>query len=203
MATALPILLLGGAALLMMGGKKKTKPTHDDDDDLEDDLEEEEDSDDVVEEPQVSQLLVGPSQAQKCSAFIEAVWTEPGEGEAAIKSLVIEETVLPEMQAAAKQKRKEKGEDLTSGFSNTLVMIGFNMIAPDCGWVLTGDGWRYADNQPFEGKILDVYEGLNQVALSVVEWANTPQKAGLAEAVAPLPDPQPEEPGGLKFDMGG
>ena len=201
MANALPILLLGGAALLMMGGKKKTRPAEDSDD--ADDFEDSDDVDDVVEEPQVSQLLVGPSQAQKCSAFIEAVWTEPGEGEAAIKTLVIEETVLPEMQAAAKQKRKEKGEDLTSDFNHSLVMIGLNMIAPDCGWVLTGDGWRYADNQPFEGKVLDVYEGLNQIALSVIEWANTPQKAGLAEAVAGLPDPKPEEPGGLKFDVGG
>ena len=169
------------------------------------DSEDSDDSDDVGEMPegaQVSQLLVEPSQAQKCNAFIEAVWTEPGEGEAAIKSLVIEETVLPEMRAAAKQKRKEKGSDLDSGFANSLVMIGFNQVAPDCGWVLTGDGWRYADNQAFEGKILDVYEGLHEIALSVVEWANTPQKAGLAGAVAGPPDPKPEEPGGMKFDQG-
>jgi len=195
MANQLPILLLGGAALLMMGGKKKKSPA-------EEEPEDDDAGDDAGDDPPVSQLLVEPSQAQKCNSFIEAVWTEPGEGEAAIKSLVIEESVLPEMRAAAKQKRKEKGSDLDSGFANTLVMIGFNEIAPDCGWVLTGDGWRYADNQAFEGKILDVYEGLHQIALSVVEWANTPQKAGLAGVVAEPPAPKPEAPPALGFDQG-
>jgi len=199
MANPLPILLLGGAALLMMGGKKKTKPVEEE---PEDDGADDDAGDDAGDDPPVSQLLVEPSQAQKCNSFIEAVWTEPGEGEAAIKSLVIEESVLPEMRAAAKQKRKEKGSDLDSGFANTLVMIGFNEIAPDCGWVLTGDGWRYADNQAFEGKILDVYEGLHQIALSVVEWANTPQKAGLAGVVAEPPAPKPEAPPALGFDQG-
>jgi len=199
MPNALPILLLGGAALMMMGGKKKPKANGEDPG-------EDSDSDDAVESPeghQTSTLLVAPTQAQKCNEFIDAVWVEPAEGAAAIKSLVIEETVLPEMQAAAKQKRKDKGQDLTSDFTHSLVMIGLNLIAPDCGWVLTGDGWRYADNQAFEGKVLDVYESLNQVAAEVIEAANNPQKASLGFAEAGPPDPKPEEPGGMKFDVGG
>jgi hypothetical protein len=159
---------------MMMGGKKKAKPKAEVEDD-----DEGFGSGAPPEEGQVSTLLVAPTQAQKCNEFIDAVWVEPGEGEAAIKSLVIEETVLPEMKAAAKQKRKDKG-----------------------GWVLTGDGWRYADGQAFEGKVLDVYEGLNQIALTVIEEANQPEKASLGFAEAGLPDPKPEEGPALGFDEG-
>jgi len=201
MANALPILLLGGAALLMMGGKKKGK-SREEDEDAGEEVGGFEDSVDTDEGPQVSTLLVEPSMAQKCNAFIDAIWVEPAEGEAPIKSLVIEETVLPEMRAAAKQKRKEKGSDLAAEFSHSLVMIGLNLIAPDCGWVLTGDGWRYADNQAFEGKVLDVYEGLNEIALSVIDWANTPQKAGLTSQEAPPPGPKPADPDPMKFGIG-
>jgi hypothetical protein len=182
---------------MMMGGKKKAKPKAEVEDD-----DEGFGSGAPPEEGQVSTLLVAPTQAQKCNEFIDAVWVEPGEGEAAIKSLVIEETVLPEMKAAAKQKRKDKGQDLTSDFVHSLVMIGLNLIAPDCGWVLTGDGWRYADGQAFEGKVLDVYEGLNQIALTVIEEANQPEKASLGFAEAGLPDPKPEEGPALGFDEG-
>lgn len=190
MPNALPILLLGGAAIMMMGGKKKKKPA------------EEEFEDEVVEEIPTATFLAEETMLMRCNKFINAAWTEPGPGEAAIKGLVVEETILPEMMAAAKQKREEKGEKLSTDFSNTLVMIGLNSIAPDCGWVLTGDGWRYANGSAFEGKVLDVYNSMKQIALEVINSVNNPAAETLTLGGQP-PPPKPEEPGGLKFDIGG
>lgn len=194
MPNALPILLLGGAALMMMGGKKKKKPAES--------SEEESYPEESIPEEEIptSTLLAGESMLDRCNKFIDAVWVEPEPGSAAIKDLVVEETVIPEMTAAAKQKRKEKGEDLSEDFSNTLVMIGLNSIAPNCGWVLTGDGWRYADGNHFEGKVLDIYNSMRSIALEVINQVNSP--AAETVSLGEPPPPKPEEPGGLKFDIG-
>lgn len=189
MPNALPFLLLGGAAIMMMGGKKKKKPT-------------EENEEEVVEEIPTATLLSEETMLMRCNKFINAVWTEPSPGEAAIKEIVVKQDILPEMVAAAKQKRKEKGDKLSQDFSHTLVMIGLNAIAPNCGWVLTGDGWRYANGNVFEGKVLDVYNSMREIALEVIKSVNNPSSETLTIGGEP-PPPKPEEPGGLKFDIGG
>lgn len=181
MANALPILLLGGAAMMMMGGKKKPKVAA------------EPDADDSADDNQVAQLLVEPSAADKCRMFIDSVWVAPDPGEISIKSLVVEESLLPVMRAAAKAERKESGE-LGQDYVNTLLFIGLNEIAPDCGWVLTGDGWRYADHQPFDGKVLDVAAAIKELAKAVIDEANEPIPAGFAAQDAPEPEPEVGEP---------
>ena len=190
MPNALPILLLGGAAIMMMGGKKKKKPA------------EGAPEEGPAEEVPTATFLAEETMLMRCNKFIGAAWAEPGPGQAAIKSLVVEESIIPEMLAAAKQKREEKGGALSTDFANTLVMIGLNAIAPDCGWVLTGDGWRYANGAHFEGKVLDVYNGMRQIALEVIEDVNKPGVDTLTLG-GNQPPPKPEEPGGLKFDIGG
>ena len=194
---ALPILLLGGAAVMMMGGKKKpkSKPY-----DGEADADDAGDSVDDGGGVPTATLSVAPTLADKCKSFIDAVWVDAEAGELPIKSLVVEENILPEMKAAAKQKRKEKGAALSPDFSNTLVLIGFNAIAPDCGWVLTGDGWRFANGQVFEGKVLDVYNALKKLAGASIEEANKPQAAGFAGVAAPGPKTGDTK---LGFDTGG
>lgn len=183
---AIPILLLAGGAIMMMGGKKKKKS--DDDEGYEGEVSEMEQGIPTA----AIQTMIG-----RCNNFINAVWTEPTAGQASIKSLVVEETIIPEMTAAARQKMKEKGEALSSDFSNALVMIGLNSIAPDCGWVLTGDGWSYANGHAFEGKVLDVYNSMKQIALEVIQSVNTPVAETLT--LGGPPPPKPEEPGGLTF----
>ena len=192
---ALPLLLLGGAAIMMMGGKKKPKPKEE--------LPEEEPE--VVEEKMpgtTATMVVEESLIHKCNKFIDAVWVEPKQGEIPIKSVVVEETILPEMREVAKEKRKEKGSALSPDFANTLVMMGLNLVAPNCGFVLTSLGWRYADNQAFEGKVIDVYEGMKTIALSVIEEVNKPVAQTIAFAPAEKPDeePKPEKP---HFQLGG
>lgn len=187
MANALPILLLGGAALMMMGGKKKPKPVVEEEaDDFMDDS-----ADDSSDEGQVSQLSVEPTMAEKCNMFIDSVWVEPDPGEIAIKTLVVEESILPAMRASAKAERKKQGEELGQDYINTLLFVGLNTIAPDCGWGLTGDGWRYADSQPFEGKVLDVAAAIKELAMAVIEETNEPIPAGFAAQPA---SPTPEDP---------
>ena len=166
MPSALPILLLGGAALLLMGGKKKTRPAEEmADDSLEDSLEE-------PEELPTTTLQVSERLIDKCNNFMDAVWTEPEEDAIAIKDVVAEESILPEMRSAANDKRLQVGKDLSTDFAHSLVMIGFNAVAPGCNWSLTSHGWRYADGQPFEGRVLDVYEGMNELALMVIDETN-------------------------------
>ena len=98
MANALPILLLGGAALMLMGGKKKKiQPT------------EEPEIEPEVEGVPTATMLVEEPLAVKCQKFIDAIWVEPQPGELPIKSVVVEETILPEMEAVAKDRREKAG----------------------------------------------------------------------------------------------
>ncbi|NIM06333.1 MAG: hypothetical protein GTN65_12125, partial [Armatimonadetes bacterium] len=189
----LPLILLGGAALMLMGGKKK-KP----------EPEPEPEPEIEGEEPVVATMLVEEPLAVKCQKFIDAIWVEPQEGEIPIKSVVAEETILPEMTAVAKERREKAGKDLSPDFANTLVMMGLNLVAPNCNFVLTSLGWRYADNQTFEGKLLDVYEGMKALALKVIEDVNKPvaETIGLAPAGEGPPPPKPEEPGPFGLSEG-
>lgn len=178
---ALPFLLIGGAALLAMGGKKKKKKTE--------------------EQPPVQQTVVGTpvfekSLALKCEEFIDSIWVESQGGELPIKEFVVEETIIPAMRKAARDMHKQKGSDLTTDARNGLIQVGFNAVAPDCGWVLTSLGWRYADNRTFEGKILDVFEGMEEIALSVIEETNAAKTLGEFKNE---PEDKGEEPGGFSL----
>lgn len=182
---ALPILLIGGAALLAMGGKKKKKKPEE-------------------EGPLTQQTVVGTavfekSLALKCEEFIDAVWVESQGSELPIKEFVVEETILPSMRKAARNMRKQKGSDLTTDARNGLIQVGLNAVAPNCGWVLTSLGWRYADNRTFEGKILDVFEGMEEIALSVIEEVNAAKTLG---EVTNEPEDEGGEPGGLSLKGG-
>ncbi len=195
MPSALPILLLGGAALLMMGGKKKSAPVAkttgfepmDDEGEGEGEVEGATLPDEAVEH------LI-----DRCNTFMDAVWTEPEADAIAIKDVVAEESILPEMRGAAEAKRLQKGSDLSEDFAHSLVMVGFNTVAPGCNWSLTSHGWRYADGQAFEGRVLDVYEGMNELALMVIDEANNAPGDTLQFDMGDEPD---DEVGDPVFDI--
>ena len=188
MANALPLLLIGGAALLALGGKKKKKK------------EEEEEAPPLpTQQTVVGTAVFEKSLAVKCEEFIDAIWVEVQGTELPIKEFVVDATILPAMRKAAKEMRKQKGSDLTTDARNGLIVVGLNAVAPDCGWVLTSLGWRYADDRAFEGKVLDVFEGMEQIALSVIEEVNAPKTLGGFEVP---PDDAGEEPGPFGL-MGG
>jgi hypothetical protein len=90
--------------------------------------------------------------------------------------------------------------------SPSIIISALEAIAPDCGFSLTGLGWRYASGYVMDSFVLEIFAAMFPLAEQVINEVNSSQKTatvnqsqGLSFKAVQLPQMNSSQSGALSI----
>ena len=117
-------------------------------------------------------------QKMRCDKLMEYIYERDyQEGELPINETVVEQTILPTMKYKAEQILSNQNYPLTmEEASPSIIISALEAIAPDCGFSLTGLGWRYASGYVMDSFVLEIFAAMFPLAEQVINEVNSSRK---------------------------